>query len=133
MVIPNYIHNSDLESLVDKLSFDFSTRVDTRAKYKDIFNLIFHANIIDKSLNNEYGFAEINHAIFEKITKRNYRKILIHMYDNNLIFTNVSIHKKGCGKNFELNQPINRAFKIDRTIQHNYDLKSGKLLPHIKQ
>jgi hypothetical protein len=126
--VDNYIKNTDLENLVDKLAYNYSKLKSIRAKYKEIFNCIYFANIINKKLNNQYGFAEIPCSIFKNITNRHYKKILVHMYDNELIYTNISMHKSSCGKNISTGLPIIRAFKIDRSLNHYINLNTGNLL-----
>jgi hypothetical protein len=80
--VENYIQNTDLENLVDKLAYNYSKLKSIRAKYKEIFNCIYYANIINKKLNNKFGFAEIPCSFFKAISNRHYKKILTHMYDN---------------------------------------------------
>lgn len=126
--VENYIKNTDLENIVDKLAYNYSKLKSTRLKYKEIFNFIYYTNIINKKLNNQFGFAEIPCSFFKNISNRHYKKILTHMYDNQLIFTNVSMHKSSCGKNINTGLPIIRSFKIDRSLEHHINLNSGNLL-----
>lgn len=80
--VENYIQNTDLENIIDKLAYDYSKLKSTRLKYKEIFNFIYYSNIINKKLNNKFGFSEIPCAFFKSISNRHYKKILTHMYDN---------------------------------------------------
>lgn len=126
--VENYIQNTDLENIIDKLAYDYSKLKSTRLKYKEIFNFIYYSNIINKKLNNKFGFAEIPCSFFKSISNRHYKKILTHMYDNQLIYTNISMHKSSCGKNINTGLPIIRSFKIDRSLEHFINLNSGNLL-----
>lgn len=62
------------------------------------------------------GFSEIDCRIFKQITKRNYKDILLHQYNNGLIFTNVPLNKSNTGRD-DSGKKITRGYKIDRAFQ----------------
>ena len=103
----------DTQTLIQQYADKFSTNKATNRAYKKIFYLIYKLNVIDKQ-NNEYGFAEINFSLFKKISGRKYREILIDLYMNGLIYTNISPKKNNTGRNKD-GEKITRAYKIDRS------------------
>ena len=103
----------DTQELIQHYADKFSTNKATNRAYKKIFYLIYKLNVIDKQ-NNEYGFAEINFNLFKSISKRKYKEILIDLYMNGLIYTNISPKKNNTGRNKD-GEKITRAYKIDRS------------------
>ena len=103
----------DTQELIQHYADKFSTNKATNRAYKKIFYLIYKLNVIDKQ-NNEYGFAEINFNLFKSISKRKYKEILIDLYMNGLIYTNISPKKNNTGRNKD-GEKFTRAYKIDRS------------------
>lgn len=62
------------------------------------------------------GFSEIDCRIFKQITKRNYKDILLHQYNNGLIFTNIPLNKSNTGRD-DSGKKITRGYKVDRAFQ----------------
>lgn len=62
------------------------------------------------------GFSEIDCRIFKQITKRNYKNILLHQYNNGLIFTNIPLNKSNTGRD-DSGKKITRGYKVDRAFQ----------------
>lgn len=115
----------NIEQKITELAYSFSSNKATIKSYKNIFNLIYTENIINKN-NNQFGFSEIPATLFKKISSRKYKDILIHLYKNNMIFTNLPITKNNTGKNGDGNK-ITRGYKIDRElIEENYIINSEK-------
>lgn len=71
-------------------------------------------SLINKLMN--IGFSEIDCRIFKQITKRNYKNILVHQYNNGLIFTNVPLNKSNTGRD-DSGKKITRGYKVDRIFQ----------------
>jgi hypothetical protein len=80
----------ELELKVEQCANAYSINKSTNKAYKKIFAVIFKANIIDKNVN-EYGYSEIEARVFQKISSRKYKDILLHQYNNGLIYTNLSL------------------------------------------
>lgn len=99
-----------LQACADKFSINKATNM----AYKKIFYLIYKLNIEDKQ-NNQYGFTEIDCRVFKTISKRKYKDILIDLYKNNLIYTNIPLSKLNTGRD-EHGNKITRGYKIDRAI-----------------
>jgi hypothetical protein len=114
--------NTKLKTLLDNSAKNFTSNKATQNAYYKIFDVIYTQNIIEK-LNNEYGFAEINFNTFKAISKRHYKQILIHLYESNLIYTNIDIHKNNTGR--VDGKKITRGYKIDRSlIDCEYEVKT---------
>lgn len=115
----------DIEQKINLLAESFSSNKATNKSYKKIFNLIYTENIINKN-NNQFGFSEIPAKMFQKISSRKYKDILIHLYKNDMIFTNIPITKNNTGKDKDGNK-ITRGYKIDRElIEEKYNINSEK-------
>lgn len=104
----------ELETKVSQCADSFSTNKATNAAYKNIFWLIFRENIVNKN-NNDYGFAEISCEVFKKLSKRKYKDILVHLSNNNLIFTSIPLSHTRTGRN-EQGICFTRGYKVDRSF-----------------
>lgn len=112
-----------IEQKLNSAAMAFSTNKATNKAYKKIFNIIYTENVLNKN-NNEYGFAEINSGIFKSISKRKYKEILLHLYNNDLIFTNIPLNKRNTGRDAD-GKRIVRGYKIDRSLIPDYDFESS--------
>ena len=114
--------NTKLKTLLDNSVKNFTSNKATQRAYYKIFDVIYTQNVIAKK-NNEYGFAEISSNVFDAISTRHYKKILIHLYDSGLIYTNIDIHKNNTGR--VDGKKITRGYKIDRSlIDCEYEVKT---------
>lgn len=105
-------------TLLEKLSAcadAYSKNKATNKAYKQIFALIFRENIILQN-NNEFGYSEIDCREFKAISWRKYKDILLHLYSNDLIFTNIPLKKSPAGRKSIGGESIVRGYKIDRSI-----------------